>query len=86
MEAQVESLASAEAGWAPPQPDLRAAIEACLQQLSPERRSAVALHLHGFPAAEAARALGWDVKRLQNLTYRGLDELRAGLAARGFEP
>jgi RNA polymerase sigma-70 factor (ECF subfamily) len=69
-----------------PSPGLKAAIEECMQGLAPDRRAAVALHLHGFGAAEAAAALCWDRKRVQNLTYRGLDDLRACLLAKGIKP
>ena len=61
------------------------AISGALQQLSEPRRRAVALHLFGFSLEESARILGWDAKRLANMRYRGLDELRDLLKERGFE-
>lgn len=69
-----------------PRPDLRSAIAGCLQALPPDRRAAVTLHLHGFSAEQAARALGFVVKRVQNLTYRGLADLRSCLRAKGAVP
>ncbi len=61
-------------------------IQDCLQKLSERRRLAVLLHLEGFRADEASRALHSDVKRVQNLTYRGLADLRRCLQAKGLEP
>ena len=69
-----------------PRPDLRAAIAGCLQALPADRRAAVTLHLHGFSAGQAARSLGFVIKRVQNLTYRGLAELRKCLQAKGAVP
>ncbi|MBI4914340.1 MAG: RNA polymerase sigma factor [Acidobacteria bacterium] len=62
------------------------AIRACLQALARPRRLAVALHLYGFAAAEASRTLGWDLKQVHNLTYRGLADLRRCLASKGVTP
>jgi RNA polymerase sigma-70 factor (ECF subfamily) len=69
-----------------PRPDLRAAIAGCLQGLPEDRRAAVTLHLHGFSAEQAARSLGFVLKRVQNLTYRGLADLRKCLRAKGAVP
>jgi RNA polymerase sigma-70 factor (ECF subfamily) len=69
-----------------PRPDLRAAISGCLQTLSGDRRAAVTLHLHGYAASEAARVLGWATKKMQNLCYRGLADLRRCLRAKGAGP
>ena len=66
--------------------ELGEAISVALQQLSEPRRRAVALHLFGFSLDESARTLGWDAKKLANMRYRGLDELRELLKERGFEP
>lgn len=62
------------------------AIRACLQTLARPRRLAVTLHLYGFAAAEASRTLGWDLKQVRNLTYRGLADLRRCLASKGVNP
>jgi RNA polymerase sigma-70 factor (ECF subfamily) len=61
-------------------------IRDCLAAMKRERRLAVALHLQGHRIAEAARLLDCDEKRAENLVYRGLDDLRRCLAAKGFEP
>lgn len=62
------------------------AIRTCLQALAKPRRLAVTLHLFGFAADDARRTLGWDIKRLRNLTYRGLADLRQCLASKGVTP
>jgi RNA polymerase sigma-70 factor (ECF subfamily) len=61
-------------------------IQDCLGRLAPPRRRAVGLYLFGFGADESARVLGWNVKRAQNLTYRGLADLRRCLEAKGIRP
>ena len=63
--------------------ELGRAIRACLTALGEDRRAAVTLHLQGHTVREASRLLGWPVKRVANLTYRGLDDLRQCLAAKG---
>ncbi len=66
--------------------DLGRAIQGCLERLVEPRRLAVALHLEGFRAAESARALGWDITRIRNLVFRGMDDLRRCLEGRGVRP
>ena len=61
-------------------------IRDCLSVMKRERRLAVALHLQGHKIAEAARLLDCGEKRVENLVYRGLDDLRRCLSAKGFEP
>ena len=63
----------------------RQAIQSCLAGLGEARRLAVTLHLQGHTVPEASRFLGWSVKRVANLTYRGLDDLRRCLAAKGYQ-
>jgi RNA polymerase sigma-70 factor, ECF subfamily len=61
-------------------------IDGCLAAMPSPRRLAVTLHLQGQTVAEAAAILGWTVKRTENLTYRGLSDLRTCLAAKGLKP
>lgn len=61
-------------------------IQDCLSRLDTPRSLAVTLHLQGDTLAEAAQTLGWSVKRTENLTYRGLADLRSCLAAKGLKP
>ncbi|WP_426750297.1 RNA polymerase sigma factor [Myxococcus sp. Y35] len=62
------------------------AVRDCLRKLVQDRRLAVTLYLQGHSVPEAARLLGWDDKRTENLIYRGLSALRLCLATKGFEP
>jgi RNA polymerase sigma-70 factor (ECF subfamily) len=66
--------------------EIRSAIAACLAKLAAPRRRAVLLHLQGHSAAEAAALLGCSRKTAENLTYRGLANLRACLVGRGVAP
>lgn len=62
------------------------AIRACLAAAKRDRRLAVMLHLQGHSVPQAARILGWDVKRTENLVYRGLADLRQCLLNKGHRP
>lgn len=66
--------------------DVEAAVRHCLVNLVHPRRLAVALYLQGHSIREAAAVLGWGRKRVENLVYRGLDDLRRCLQAKGIEP
>jgi RNA polymerase sigma-70 factor (ECF subfamily) len=83
--------AAAELPHAAPDPEREAAgrqigraIRACMDGLGDDRRLAVTLHLQGHSIAEASGYLGWPAKRIANLTYRGLGDLRRCLAAKGY--
>jgi len=85
----LESVAPSEA----PGPDRRLdggelgrAIGGCLTALSGPRRLAVALHLYGFGREESVKVLGWSDKRVDNLRYRGLADLRRCLESKGYAP
>jgi RNA polymerase sigma-70 factor, ECF subfamily len=67
-----------------PGPELGLGIRECLSRLPEPRRMAVLLHLQGFRAEEATRVLHWNLKRVQNLTYRGLADLRQCLSSKGL--
>jgi len=69
-----------------PLPELGLGIRDCLGRLAEARRMAVLLHLQGFRAEEASGVLHWAVKRVQNLTYRGLADLRECLERKGLVP
>jgi RNA polymerase sigma-70 factor (ECF subfamily) len=66
--------------------ELGVAVRDCLLNMSSDRRRAVMLYLQGHSVAEAARVLGWPVKRTDNLVYRGLADLRQCLRAKGHSP
>jgi RNA polymerase sigma-70 factor, ECF subfamily len=58
----------------------------CLACLARERRRLVTLYLQGHSVLEAARILDLNPKKTENLTYRGLADLRECLAAKGMKP
>ena len=60
------------------------AISDGLSCLPARRHAAVALYLEGRSVPEASRLLGWGPKRVENLAYRGLAQLRTELAKRGL--
>jgi RNA polymerase sigma-70 factor (ECF subfamily) len=66
--------------------ELGAAIRDCLARTKRERRLAVTLYLMGHSVPEAARILGWDEKRTENLVYRGLADVRQCLVRKGHTP
>ena len=56
--------------------ELGQAIEGCLGSLVRPRRLAVTLYLQGHGVPDAAELLGWGRKKVENLVYRGLADLR----------
>jgi RNA polymerase sigma-70 factor (ECF subfamily) len=64
--------------------DLARALGRCLLRLRDNRRLIVGFHLLGHTLAESAELSGWDGKKVQNLLYRGLADLRQCLSAKGF--
>jgi RNA polymerase sigma-70 factor (ECF subfamily) len=66
--------------------ELGLAVRACLLCAKRERRLAVTLYLQGHSVPDAARILGWDAKRTENLVYRGLADLRQCLLRKGHKP
>jgi len=52
--------------------------------LPKDRALAVRLHLTGYPREEIASLLGWSEARTRHLIYRGLEQLRTRLTARGI--
>jgi RNA polymerase sigma-70 factor, ECF subfamily len=66
--------------------ELGEAVRDCLLGATRDRRLAVTLYLQGHSVPEAARILGWDAKRTENLVYRGLADLRQCLMGKGHTP
>jgi RNA polymerase sigma-70 factor (ECF subfamily) len=62
------------------------AIHSCLDRLITSRRAAVTLFLLGHTVAEISGILGWSRRKVENLVYRGLADLRSCLAEKGIEP
>lgn len=63
--------------------ELGRAIRDSLRELNDDRRRAVTLKLQGHKVRQIAVLLGCNAKRADNLAYRGLEELRQALHARG---
>lgn len=57
-----------------------------IDQLPPDRRTAVRLHLAGYGREEIAPMLQWTGPRTRNLIYRGLEQLRQQLTLLGLGP
>ena len=66
--------------------EIGSAIRQCLARMLRQRRLAVTLHLLGHTLAESSRLLGCEVKRVDNLVYRGLADLRGCLSSKGLVP
>ncbi len=66
--------------------ELGRAVRQWLLSARRDRRLAVTLYLQGHSVPEAARILGWDAKRTENLVYRGLADLRQCLRGLGHSP
>lgn len=64
---------------------LAARLGGALEQLVPNRRLVVRLHLEGYERAEISSMTGWTDAKVRNLLYRGLDDVRALLHAEGGE-
>lgn len=60
------------------------AIGDCVERLRETRRLPVVLFLQGHSLHESAALLGWASKRAESGLYRGLQDLRACLARRGW--
>jgi RNA polymerase sigma-70 factor, ECF subfamily len=66
--------------------EIHRAIRACLAALLGPRRTAVTLYLLGYSLVETVELSGWNRKRSEHLTYRGISDLRRCLAAKGLAP
>lgn len=61
------------------------AVLDCLGRMHQARRMAVSLYLRGHAAKESASLMDWSVRRVQNLVFRGLRDLRQCLEEKGVE-
>lgn len=68
------------------QSELGARIDQAVSELPDPRDVVVRLHLTGYHRTEIADLLGWSEPKVRNLLYRGLEDLRASLLARGIGP
>lgn len=82
--ALVDARASAESLLA--EGEVARAVHEALQLLAESRRGVVRMHLAGYDRYEIAELMGWTEGKTRNLLYRGLDDLRRILSARGITP
>ena len=66
--------------------EIGSVLVGCLGELNESRRRAVALYLQDHSIPEIASILEWNTKKASNAVYRGLEDLRLALRARGIEP
>ena len=66
--------------------ELTEAIAECTGRLIESRRVVVQLYLLGHDPNEIAQLTGSGKKRVSNLLFRGLSDLRVCLSKKGFEP
>lgn len=82
----------ARLGLAPPpdrtllEEEFATIVDAEVRALAADRAMVVRLHLAGYHREEIAQLTGWSEARTRHLFYRGLEELRARLRARGIDP
>ncbi len=62
------------------------AVAAALATMVPNRRAVVRMFLSGYSREEIGSLLGWSEAKARNLLYRGLDDLRHRLIAKGIHP
>ena len=65
---------------------LTLALRDCLAHQVETRRIAVTLNLQGYTAPETAQLLDWTVRKVENLVFRGVADLRKCLSEKGLEP
>ena len=66
--------------------DVGRAVEAALSMVVPSRRAVLRMYLAGYDRQEIAALLRWSEAKTRNLLYRGLDDLRQLLTAKGIHP
>jgi RNA polymerase sigma-70 factor (ECF subfamily) len=66
--------------------EIAAEVARAIDELVESRRAVVRMYLAGYEREEIASLLGWSEPKTRNLLYRGLDDLRATLTARGITP
>jgi len=80
------SALAAEVSAPTARPEVSSALRECLAGMVSSRRHAVMLYLQGFTAREAAYVLHSKEKAIQNLVFRGIDDLRRRLVRMGVAP
>ena len=67
------------------QTELVERVREAIASLPDNRRRCVGLHLEGMTTQEIAGLLGWSEPKARNLVYRGLNDLRKALRAKGID-
>jgi RNA polymerase sigma-70 factor (ECF subfamily) len=66
--------------------EVAAQVASAIDEIVETRRAVVRMYLAGYERHEIASLLGWTEAKTRNLLYRGLDDLREKLTARGIVP
>jgi len=66
--------------------ELGRAILDCLARLQERRRLVVGFYLNGDSIKEMMGLLAWDERRVRNLLFRGIKDLRRCLTSKGIQP
>ena len=64
--------------------DVTRAVAQAIEAIPESRRAVVRMYLAGYAREEIAALLAWSEPKTRNLLYRGLDDLRRTLTARGI--
>ena len=64
--------------------DVSRAVAQAIEAIPESRRAVVRMYLAGYAREEIAALLAWSEPKTRNLLYRGLDDLRRTLTARGI--
>jgi RNA polymerase sigma-70 factor (ECF subfamily) len=64
--------------------DVTQAVAQAIDAIPESRRAVVRMYLAGYAREEIAALLSWSEPKTRNLLYRGLDDLRRTLTARGI--
>lgn len=63
---------------------LKEVILNSLNEIKPPSKIVISLYLAGFTLAEIAKIKGWGRSKTNNLYYRGIDEIKKKLKAKGI--
>ena len=64
--------------------ELAQQVARAVESIPASRRPAVRMYLAGYSREDIAELMGWSEAKTRNLVYRGLDDLRRELTARGI--
>ena len=64
--------------------ELAEQVARAVESIPVTRRPAVRMYLAGYTREDIAELMGWSEAKTRNLVYRGLDDLRRELTAKGI--